>query len=225
MKPRINRPPPSSDSTQKLVLVMLAAGLLCAAEIFMFFWAANRFGMGGGVEIDRLQNKVSAQAQQTVEPQEGYINTESEAEVRGDDMQTEIVSGRDMLPPIAVGKAKDRTVTDANTNNSGTATSSDLNPESLQPTVDVKILPQETNRDSGTWAINLVSFQRKVDAERFVIKANSKGIATVIIQVTVSGKKYWRVQIPGFSSPDEAGTKASEVENKLGLKDVWIVQR
>ena len=89
---------------------------------------------------------------------------------------------------------------------------------------DARIQRQESNRASGRWAINLVSLQQKVDAEHFVIKVNSKGVEAVINQVTVGGKKYWRVQVPGFSSPDEARAKANEVQDMLRLKDVWIVQ-
>jgi SPOR domain len=51
------------------------------------------------------------------------------------------------------------------------------------------------------------------------------GVAAEINQATVRGKKFWRVQVPGFSSADDARTMASEVQSKLGLKDVWIVQR
>jgi hypothetical protein len=39
------------------------------------------------------------------------------------------------------------------------------------------------------------------------------------------GTTYWRVQVPGFFSADEAHTKVSEVQEKLGLKDVWIVKQ
>ncbi len=148
----------------------------------------------------------------------------AKAKVHGDEIQTDTVSGFEMLPPPAAGKAKANTFTDTNTNNSDTATGSDLQTKSMQPTVDVKIQRQESNRASGRWAINLVTLQRKVNAEHFVIKANSKGVEAEINQVTVRGKKYWRVQVPGFSSPDEARTKANEVQNMLGLKDVWIVQ-
>jgi cell division septation protein DedD len=108
---------------------------------------------------------------------------------------------------------------------SDTATGSDLQTKSTQPTVDVKIQRQESNRTSGRWAINLVTLQQKVDAEHFVMEANSKGVDAEINQVTVRGKKYSRVQVAGFSSPDEARTKANEVQDMLGLKDVWIVQR
>ena len=53
----------------------------------------------------------------------------------------------------------------------------------------------------------------------------SKGVAAEINQVTVKGKQYWRVQVPGFSSSDDAKTKAEEIREKLGLKNVWIVKR
>jgi type II secretory pathway predicted ATPase ExeA/cell division septation protein DedD len=149
----------------------------------------------------------------------------AKAEVHGNEIQTDTVSGLEMLSPPATTKAKASTLADVNTNNSDTATGSDLQTKSMQPTVDVKIQLQESNRVSGRWAINLVSLQRKVDAEHFLKKANSKGVEAEIIQVTVREKKYWRVQVPGFSSPDEARTESIEVKNKLGLKDVWIVQR
>jgi cell division septation protein DedD len=223
MKSRIHGPAQSYDSSKKLV--WLTTGVVIGATIVILLWSANMLGLGVGVGVDRLQNKVSVQAQQIVEPQEGYINRESKAEILGDEIQTDSVSELEMLPPTAAGKAKPSTLTDANTNNSGTATSSDLETKSIQPTVDVKIQRQEPDRDSGTWAINLASSQQKVDAELFLAKVNSKGVAAEINQTTVRGKTYWRVQVPGFSSRDEARTKVSEVQNKLGLKDVWIVQR
>jgi cell division septation protein DedD len=223
MKSRINRHASSYDSTQKLIL--LSAGLVSAAEIVILIWSANMIDLGGGAWIDRLQNRVTVQVKKLVKPQTIHTTAERKAGDRGDEIQTDAVSGLEIPSPPAAGKTNLTTLTDTDTNNSGTATSSDLNTKSMQPTVDVKIKSQQTNRGSGTWAINLVSFQRKVDAERFVIKANHKGIAAEINQVTVSGKKYWRVQVPGFTSLDEARKKASEVQNRLALKDVWIVQR
>jgi cell division septation protein DedD len=223
MKSRINRPTPSYDSSQKLVL--LAAGLVSAAEIVILFWSANMIELGGGVWIDRLQKIVSEEIRKFVKPQIRYTNTESKAGGRGDEIQSDTVSGLELLSLPVAGKTNLTTLADTDTNKSSTATSSDVNTKSMQPTVDAKMQPQETSRNSGAWAVNLVSFQRKVDAERFVIKASSKGVATEINQVTVSGKKYWRVQVSGFSSSDEASRMASEVQYKLGLHDVWILKR
>ena len=77
----------------------------------------------------------------------------------------------------------------------------------------------------GPWVINLTSSPSQAVADRFAANAQSRGIETRQQQVTVKGKHYWRVQTKGFSTAAEAKTKASQIKEKLGLKDVWIVQR
>jgi cell division septation protein DedD len=223
MKSRINWPALSYESSQKLVL--LIAGLVSAVQIAILFWSANMIEVGSGVWIDRLQNIVSEEIRKLVKPQIRYINAGNKADKHGDEVQTDTVPGLKILSLPVASKTSLTTQADTDTNKSSTATSSDINTKSMQPTVDGKMHPRETNRDTGTWAINLVSFQREVDAERFVIKASSKGVATEINQATMDEKKYWRVQIPGFTSYDEASSNASKVQHKLGLNDVWILQR
>jgi cell division septation protein DedD len=223
MRSRINWPALSYESTQKLVL--LVVGLVSAVEIVILFWSANIIEIGSGVWIDRLQNIVSEEVRKLVNPQISYTNAGSKADNLGDEVQTDALPGVEILSPPFAGKTSLTTQANTDTNISSTVTSSDINTKSMQPAVDVKIHPRETNRDTGTWAINLVSFQREVDAERFVIKARSKGVATEINQATMNEKKYWRVQISGFSSSDEASKNASVVQHKLGLNDVWILQR
>jgi cell division septation protein DedD len=219
----INRPAQSYNSSQKLV--WLATGLVSGVIIVIVVWWANLIDSGGGAGIDRLESRVSEQAQQTLEPQEEYINRKDKAVVRGDEKLTETVSGIEILPPPAAGKANPSTLAKTDTNISDTATSSDLQTQLMQPTLDFKTQPQESNKGSGTWVINLVSLQQKADAEHFVANANSMGVAAEINQAIVRGKKFWRVQVPGFSSVNDARTMASQVQSKLGLKDVWIVQR
>jgi cell division septation protein DedD len=84
---------------------------------------------------------------------------------------------------------------------------------------------QETITNNGPWVINLASLPHKADAKRFMENAESKGVAAGLYQVTVRGKNYWRVHVPGFTSAAEAKAKASLIKEKLGLKDVWIAKR
>jgi len=77
----------------------------------------------------------------------------------------------------------------------------------------------------GPWVINLASLTRKADADRFEEKARSMDIKTEQQLVTIKGHQYWRVQITGFATAKEARTKVDEVQEKLGLKDVWILKR
>jgi cell division septation protein DedD len=146
------------------------------------------------------------------------------AEVHGNEIQTDIVSRHETLQSPDAGMFKTNTLSGAYTNNSDTTVGSDTKAKSTRPTVNAKLQRQESSRASGGWAINLVTLQQKVNAEHFVIKASTKGVEAEINQVTVKGKKYWRVQVPGFSSPEEARRMANKVRNMLGLKNVWIVQ-
>ena len=84
---------------------------------------------------------------------------------------------------------------------------------------------QETIIGDGPWVINLVSLPHRADAERFVADAESKGVVAGLYQVTVRGKNYWRVHVPGFTTAAEAKAKSSLIKEKLGLKDVWVAKR
>ncbi|MGB5179226.1 MAG: SPOR domain-containing protein [Gammaproteobacteria bacterium] len=79
--------------------------------------------------------------------------------------------------------------------------------------------------NQGPWVINLVSSPSRVDADRLTKKAQSRDIQAQQQQVTVKGKQYWRVQITGFSTQQEARAYAETVKSRLELKDVWIMKR
>jgi hypothetical protein len=79
--------------------------------------------------------------------------------------------------------------------------------------------------NTGPWLINLASLPSQSDAERFMQRARSRDIDTQQQKVTVKGKKYWRVQITGFSTAADARAYAGTVKEMLGLKDVWIMTR
>ena len=77
----------------------------------------------------------------------------------------------------------------------------------------------------GPWVINLVSTSRKADADRLTKKALSKDIPTEQQQITVKGTQYWRVQITGFQTAENAKAYAETAKELLGLKDAWIMKR
>jgi cell division septation protein DedD len=82
------------------------------------------------------------------------------------------------------------------------------------------------NRDNNApWVINLVSTTNKAEADRFAENALSRGIQTVQQQITLKGRQYWRVQIAGFSTKEDASAYADTAREKLSLKNVWIMKR
>ena len=87
------------------------------------------------------------------------------------------------------------------------------------------VVPAVSLDKNGPWVINLVSTSSKADAERLAKMALSRDIQTHQQQITVKGTRYWRVQITGFSTQEQASAYADIAKEKLGLKDVWIMKR
>lgn len=135
------------------------------------------------------------------------------------------VSGLEVLPPPAAGlvgiSASDGKHADKSSETASSAHSTSI--ENFPPATGSK--PQEVNKDYGPWVINLTSLPRKADAERFMVKAESKGVEAGLHQVTVRDKNYWRVHVSGFATATEAKASASLIKEKLGLKDVWVTKR
>ena len=208
-----------------LKLVLLGTCLVSGAVIVIVVWTANLIDFEGAAETNQSPKEVSAQIQQPVELRAGYTNSENKSDERSDENRSGTVSRIDTLPPPSAGNIDRKSLAHTDTVELGNSTGSSLQTKSTQSTADVNLQRQESSRAPETWAINLASLKRKVDAENFAAKANHKGVAAEINKVMVRGTTYWRVQLPGFSSADEARTKVTEVQEKLGLKDVWILKR
>jgi len=215
----------SYNSHHKLLWLM--TGLTFVAIIVSLVWRTKFVDLESGEELNRSKSNVSEQVQEPLEPKAGHSIPVAISEQRSDAMQTSTVSGFEMLPPPApaAGTAEPSPGTDANTNYPGTENRGDQETTPTHPTIHDKMQEPEDHGHSGAWAINLASLPRKADAEKFAANAYSKGVAAEIDQVMVSGETFWRVQVPGFSSADEAQAKIDEVQEELGLKDVWIVRR
>ncbi|MEZ5542875.1 MAG: SPOR domain-containing protein [Pseudomonadota bacterium] len=77
----------------------------------------------------------------------------------------------------------------------------------------------------GAWLINIASVGNRDDADHLAAAARSKDFPTALQPVTVNGKHYWRVQITGSATHEEARQTADRARTVLGLKDLWIMAR
>ena len=132
------------------------------------------------------------------------------------------------LPPPASGSSvTEKNVAKPSQSSSGRVTtdsSSTLATVMKRPT-DKHDEPASEASKNGPWVINLVSTSSKIDAERLAKKALSKNIQTEIQKTTVKGTQYWRVQISGFPTADDAKAYAITAKKQLGLNDTWIMKR
>ena len=135
------------------------------------------------------------------------------------------VAQLETLPSPAAGKGNVSVLDGKDTDKLVAATSTSLVViKEITPASPV-VQTQEPIIGDGPWVINLVSLPHKADAERFVADAESKGVVADLYQVTVRGKNYWRVHVLGFATAAEAKAKASQIKEKLGLKDAWVAKR
>lgn len=77
----------------------------------------------------------------------------------------------------------------------------------------------------GSWVVNLHSLQNRAAAEDFAALARAQGIEVELSNVKVRGKQFWRIQVTGFPTADEARSYAGASRNRLRLKEVWVMKR
>ena len=93
-----------------------------------------------------------------------------------------------------------------------------------EPVADKKPVISEPE-DGGPWVINLISSRKQAYVTRYAARAQAKGISTEIINAEVKGREYWRLQVTGFKTMDEAKYFSEPIKEELGIKDVWIFKR
>ena len=194
-------------------LICMATSLTSGALIMSLVWWTTSIALGGGTTIDQTRSEVTEPSREPAEPSKGTVDRGSEPRERGDRYLS------------AAGKDNLSAHTDTTKISSDNVTGGDFQPQSMQTSLPVQDQRKETRTDSGSWVINLASLKQQVDAELFLLKVTSRGVPAEISHVIVEGKKYWRVQVPGFSSARLARIKAGEIQDRLGLNDVWILQR
>lgn len=75
---------------------------------------------------------------------------------------------------------------------------------------------------SATWVITLASLPDKVAADRFLADMQSQGISAEQNPATVNGRQYWRMQVTGFDTVEDARAHADRLKDRLGLRDIWV---
>ena len=76
--------------------------------------------------------------------------------------------------------------------------------------------------EGGPWALSVASFQDVGAAESQAQRLNGAGFGAQVVPVTVKGKPWYRVMIPGFSSAGAARQQAARIESELGMKGAWV---
>ncbi len=83
--------------------------------------------------------------------------------------------------------------------------------------------PQQT--DSGSFRIAVASAESAGPAAKWASKAEAAGYRTEVLAVTIDGKTWHRVLLPGYATLDEAKVALGYVQQDLDAPGAWVTSR
>lgn len=75
---------------------------------------------------------------------------------------------------------------------------------------------------TGGWLVNLVSLTSSLEADKQIKQLKSLGVDAIKRSATIDGKTWYRLQVVGFGSKQEARAYADKVATKTGMKNAWV---
>jgi cell division septation protein DedD len=78
---------------------------------------------------------------------------------------------------------------------------------------------------SGNWIIYLASVSNPKSADQEVTRLGKMDIKAEVSRFESKGKVWYRIQVPGYASRDEAINARPALEEKLGTSGTWVGQR
>jgi cell division protein FtsN len=79
-----------------------------------------------------------------------------------------------------------------------------------------------TAATGGDWVINLLSLSSKKTAQREQARLSQLGLEVDMQVVEKGGKRWYRLQVPGFDSYADAHAAIKGVQSKAGTKSAWV---
>lgn len=73
---------------------------------------------------------------------------------------------------------------------------------------------------SGGWILNIASYPAKLDADAEARRLADAGYSPRVVEALAKGRTWYRVQLTGLESVQQAG----ELASKLGIKNAWVIR-
>jgi len=75
---------------------------------------------------------------------------------------------------------------------------------------------------AGGWVINLSSHTKESLATKELNRLKRLGLDAEMHSAMIKNRTWYRIQITGFASKEEASAQLNDVRQKSGLRDIWI---
>jgi len=230
---RAQRQEPADDTSGRRLSYI---GLLSLAIAVMIFTAGYLRTFDLVSRVSQLEALVNAHddALATVQPRSSVSANASGVAVAGNKLPSPVAAAHQQIHETApVRELATATAAEGSTQPSETVsdalsgTETPAAAEGTAPTALPVWRSPADNRNpdtlgSGAWVINLMSSPNKSDADRFAENARKQGVQVDQSSASLNGKEFYRVQLTGFATETDARASAGPVQERLGLKDVWI---
>ncbi|RMH61287.1 MAG: hypothetical protein D6678_03820, partial [Zetaproteobacteria bacterium] len=98
-------------------------------------------------------------------------------------------------------------------------------PATEKPATEKPVARSEAAAAHGEhWAIVLVSTGSRAGAEQMLAMYAKRGIKARIAKVSIKGKTWFRVLIPGFANRQQARNRQVQLRKDYGIKDTWLTR-
>ena len=77
---------------------------------------------------------------------------------------------------------------------------------------------------NGQWAVNMMSLQNTEAADKLLQKLNEAGYASQIQQTKIGNTRWLRIRIEGFVTREDANSFASDIDDRFGINQPWVVK-
>jgi cell division protein FtsN len=85
-------------------------------------------------------------------------------------------------------------------------------------------VPDPDQAPGQTWVVNLASHGSRPDALAQAQRLLESGVSAVVGEVTVKGKKWYRVRVEGFPNAKEAEAFRTRYRSQAAFSDAWVAQ-
>ncbi|ATX79307.1 Sporulation related domain-containing protein [Mariprofundus aestuarium] len=85
-----------------------------------------------------------------------------------------------------------------------------------------KVTAPKSGQSGKVWAVNLTSVSTLASAGEIEEDLNSRGVTTEVKRVTVGGKLFYRIRIPGFGSREEAEQVRLPFLKEREFSSAWV---
>lgn len=93
-----------------------------------------------------------------------------------------------------------------------------------QPPAEASAAPGPASAAGGDWGVNVASYPAADAAQKQAQQLRAAGFSAAVQQAQVKGQTWYRVQLKGYATPDEARAAAAQLQARFNYQGLWVTR-